>query len=179
MNKIEKILIDCIKKIEGNVLGFGNLDEKIIKEIDKNKNISEFILFSDDNISGEESKKTKRNKQVAYKKIRKKIKKKNINNIIACYDDLKGYRRRFVQDSLYLSKQNIYVYIKSEEIDEELIIKRFKRYHQDIELIECKDGFVIHIKKVKYRKNKIRDMFYLVIDFVIDVINIIGDLFVI
>lgn len=179
MSKIEKILIDSIKKMNGYVLGFGNLDEKTIKEIDKNKNISEFMLLSDNCINTGGKQKAKRKKHILYKKIRKKFKKKNVTNVIACYDDLKKYRRRFISDSLFLSKENIYVFIKDEDIDEELVERRFKRYHQEVKLIECSDGFVLHIKKIKYRKNKFRDTLYLFLDSISDMVSLIGDLFII
>ena len=93
MNKIEKVLLDSIKKMSGYVLGFGTIDEKIIKEMTQNENISEFMLLSNNSNGTGDKRKFRIKKQVTYKKIRKKFKKKNVTNIIACYDDLKKYRR--------------------------------------------------------------------------------------
>jgi len=179
MNKIEKVLSDEIKKMQGFVLGFGNLSEKLINNINKNNNINEFVLLSDEYTSSTGNAKLKGNKKIAYRNIRKKFKNKNVTNIVASYDELGKYHRRFIADSLYLTEQNIYVFIKNEDIDEELVTKRYQRYHQKLEIIECRDGFILHIEKSKYRKNKIRDLFYLIIDCIIDGINFIGDLFVI
>lgn len=179
MNKIEKVLLDKVKTMKGFVLGFGSLDESIIKGINKNNNINEFILLSDTNISSTSDSKSKNNKKLSYHKIQKKFRKKNVTNIIASYDDLKSYHRRFIVDSLFLAKENIYVIIKNEDIDVDLVSKRFKRYHQELEVIECRNGYVLQIRKTKYRKNKLRDSIYLIIDFFIDILNIIGDLFVI
>lgn len=178
MNKIEKVLLDEIKNMQGFVLGFGNLSEKLISNIDKNNNITEFVLLSDEYTSSIGNSKSKTNNKIAYRKIRKKFKHKNITNIVASYDELGKYHRRFICDSLYLAKENIYVFIKNEDIDEELIEKRYQRYHQQLQIIECRDGFVLHIKKTKYRKNKARDMIYLITDCIVDGINFIGDLFV-
>jgi len=178
MNKIEKTLLNSIENMQGYVLGFGNIDDKIIKAINKNNEISEFVLLSDDCVSDDDTK-SKRTKKIPYRRIRKKFKKKNVTNIIASYDELGKYHRRFISDSLFLSKQNIYVFIKNEDIDIELIEKRYKRYHQKMKLIECSDGFLLHIEKIKYRKNVFRDKIYLFIDLVVDGINFIGDLFIV
>lgn len=178
MNKIEKVLSDKVRNMKGFVLGFGQIDESLIKEIDKNNNINEFVLLSDANMSSTENSKSKNNKKLSYHKIQKKFRKKNITNIIAFYDDLKSYRRRFVIDSLFLAKENIYVIIKNEDIDVDLVKNRFKRYHQELEITECRNGYVLQIKKTKYRKNKVRDSLYLLMDFIVDIINLIGDLFV-
>ena len=46
-------------------------------------------------------------------------------------------------------------------------------------MINCRDGIVLIITKDKYKKNKLRDKFYLFINCIEDVINFIGDLFVV
>lgn len=177
MNKIEKVLLDSAKKLEGNILGFGNLSEKVIETIDKNTKITEFILLSDKSLPTSDGK-GRSSKRIPYKKIRKKFRKKNITTIIASYDELEKYHRRFISDSLYLVKKEIYLYIKNEDIDVDIIKKRFARYHQDLEEIACKDGTLLKITKTNYKKNKARDSWYLFMNFIGDGINYIGDLFV-
>lgn len=178
MNKIDKVLLDSVKNMQGSVLGFGNISQKIIDSIDKNNNILEFTLLSGD--SGIKVEKDGfSSKKIPYHKIYKKFRKKNITSIIASYDELAKYKRRFISDSLCLAKQNVIVFIKNEDIDVDVIKKRYDRYHQNCEIINCRDGVVFIITKEKYKKNKLRDKLYLFINCIEDVINFIGDLFVI
>jgi len=177
MNKIDKVLMDDIKKMKGSILGFGDFDEKIINSINKNDNIIEFSLLSNGIISSEDSGRSS-SKKILYRKIRRKFRKKNITNIIASYEDLDKYHRRFISDSLYLAKNQIHVFIKNDEIDVDIIKKRFERYHQECEMIECRDGIVLKITKKNYKRNRLRDTLYLFINFIGDGINFIGDLFV-
>lgn len=177
MNKLEKVLLDSIKEMNGFVLGFGSLEDKIINAIKKNKNIFEFTLLGDYGECGSGIK-SKKSRELPYHKIRNKFKKKNIEHIIAYYEKLGKYHRRFIMDSLYLANKSIDIFIKDKDIDIDLIIKRYQRYQQKCELIECRDGFVLKIIKNNYKKNKFRDIFYLFIDFIVDGINFVGDLFI-
>lgn len=178
MNKIEKVLLDSIKEMHGFILGFGNLDEKIIKSIDKNNKINEFILLSDTYTKSTGKSKSKRTKKIAYRKIRNRFKKKNVTNIIASYEELEKYQRRFISDSLFLAKDNIYLFIKNKDIDADIIKKRYERYHQECEMIPCRDGIIVKITKKNYKANKAKDTLYLCMNFMSDVMNFIGDLFV-
>jgi len=178
MNKKEKVLIENIKEMKGKILGFGNLSDKIIDSINKNNNIEEFVLLSDNyGLSSGKSRKSK-TKKITYRKIRKQFKNKNITNIIASYEKLKKYKRRFISDSLFLSKDKIYIFIKNNEKDIEIIKKRYERYKQEIKMINCKDGTILIIIKKHYKKNKLKDTIYLIIDIIIDELEIIGDLFI-
>lgn len=177
MNKIEKILLDSIKEMNGFILGFGTLDDKVINSIKNNKNIFEFTMLNNGSNSGD-GKKGKNSKKLPYRKIRKKFINKNVGHIIAYYDELDKYHRRFISDSLYLANSSIYIYMKNTDIDIDLIVKRYQRYQQHCELVKCRDGFVLKITKNDYKKNIFRDIFYLFIDFILDGINLIGDLFI-
>lgn len=179
MNKIEKVLLDNSRTMHGSVLGFGSLDEKLLSEIDKNQNITTFTVLSDLNYTGGEGKKRGPSKKISYRKIRKKFRKQNIQYIIASYDDLHGYHRRFISDSLYLAEYSVILFVKNEDIDIDIIKKRYARYHQKCDVISCRDGVVFKITKKDYKENRIRDTFYLFINFVSDGINFIGDLFVV
>ena len=177
MNKLEKILLDSIKEMNGFVLAFGSLEDKLINAIEKNKNIFEFTLLGD-YIKGESGIKGKKSKKLPYRKIRNKFKKKNVEHIIAHYEELGKYRRKFIIDSLYLANKSIDIFIMDKDIDINVIINRYQRYQQNCELIKCRDGFVLKITKNDYKKNKFRDILYLFIDFVVDGINFVGDLFI-
>ena len=179
MNKIDKVLLDEVKEWKGNILGFGNLSEKIIASIEKNNNILGFTLLSSSQKSSSTSKKGRSSRKLPYHKIRKKFRKKHIMHIIAFYDELERYHRRFISDSLYLAQDSITIFIKNENIDVDIIKKRYERYHQECEIISCKDGVVLKIRKINYKANKVRDTFYLFINFISDGINFIGDLFVV
>jgi len=176
MNKIEKVLLDSIKSMDGFVLGFGDFSDKITSTIDKLNSITEFTVLSGGNMSsGEKCGKKPRLKKILYKKIKKKFKNKNVNYIIASYEELEGYKRRFISDSLNLVNKSIYIYVNDEDIDINVIKRRYERYHETVEIIECRDGFVLHIEKKKYKKNIIRDKFYLIIDAIVDGFNFFGD----
>jgi len=45
-------------------------------------------------------------------------------------------------------------------------------------MINCKDGTILIIIKKHYKKNKLKDTIYLIIDIIIDELEIIGDLFI-
>lgn len=180
MNKVEKYLVASIHNMQGHGLGFGTFGEKVMSEISKNSLITEFDFLSSNEgrvIRGGNVK--KHLEKIPYRKMRKKFRKKRIDYIIANYDELGKYHRRFVMDSLYLAKNKIDVIVRNEDIDIELLAKRYQRFHIYYELIHCKDGVILHIEKENYKKNKFRDSFYLLIDSFVDIVNFIGDLFVI
>ena len=180
MNKIEKVTLDAINKMEGCILGFGNFSDNITSKINKLDKIYEFLILDNGEMKSQQGEggSKKKNKYISYKKIKKKFKKKNIDYIIANYEELGKYHRRFISDSLFLTNKSIYVIIKSEDTDVELIKRRYGRYKETCEIIECRDGFVLHIEKNKYKSNILRDKIYLIIDTIIDGIIFFGDVFV-
>ena len=179
MNKIEKVLLDSIKNMDGFILGFGSFSDKITSIIDKFDSITEFTTLSDgkiitDNKDGKKSK----TKKVLYKKIRKKFKNKNVNYIIASYEELESYKRRFISDSLYIANKSIYIYVHDKDIDINTIKHRYERLNENVEITECRDGYVLYIEKKNYKKNIIRDKFYLIIDAIVDGFNFFGDMII-
>ena len=117
---MENYLNKLVKKLDGNILAFGNLSDKVINSINENNNILLFDLLNNSKDSGDSS--DYKNKKIRYSNIRKKYMKKNITNIIAIYSDLEEYKNNFIIDSIVISKKNIYLMVSKKD---------------DIELIKC------------------------------------------
>lgn len=182
MNKIEKVMLDIVNKMEGCIVGFGSFSDNVKDKINKSDKIYEFLILDNGEIKSKEDSAGSKNKNkyiyISYKKIRKKLRNKNINHIIANYEELGRYHRRFISDSLFLTNKSIYIIVKNDDTDIDLIRKRYERYNEVCEITECRDGIVLHIIKNKYKNNFIRDKFYLTIDTIVDGIILFGDIFV-
>lgn len=174
MNKVENNLVNLAKKMSGKILSFEIDSSKLLYQIDKNANIIEFNLLNHCSSSIGKCMSKGRKTIVNYKKIRKYFGKKKQDTVLCDYNTIGRYQRRFVADSMYLAKKDIYVLVTKEFLD--IVIKRYKRYKVSLDVIECKDGYII---KVEPRENKIHyilDKFYLLIDYLYDVIDVIGDI---
>lgn len=172
MSKIEGWLVRYAKKIEGNVLALGNFDKNFIDTLRENKKVVGFDLLGE--VQGESGKGKGRKKRIPFKKIYKRYKKKKIDYIVSSYDDLMGYKRRFIIDSVALSTNTIVV-LKN-EAHLELVKNRFSRYPVVIEEHIEKNGYILIIsheeKSIKHKR------IYLLKDTIIDGLEMFGDLFI-
>ncbi len=161
---MDNYLIQQIKKLQGNVLGIGNFNEKVKKAIEDNKSIEECFLLE------ETSKKLTKNKlrffnrkrKVNIKKLRKTFKKKSIDTTIANYKTIIEFQKWFVRESIYITHEKIYIY--GEKIELEDLIKKYKRYTKNIELKEENDEFVLEINCENTKTNKLKDIGYWWVD---------------
>lgn len=177
MSNVQTYLSLVSKKLSGKVLGFGDIDSKIIDTLEKNDAVVEFTLLS--GITGSYSGNGKNSgKKVLYKNVRKKFKKKKISTIICYYKDLDKYRYRFIADSVVLASDKIYLYIENNACDLERLKKQYERYNVYIEEEKCRGGIVlvISLSDKKYRKWK--EKYYRIVDKLYDLYELIGDLFV-
>ena len=171
-------IYDIAKVVSGNVLGIG-VDETISEILEQNERVLNCNLLNSltkqaTNVQG----KKKRLKRIRIKKIRKVFKKKKVDFIICNTEEIKKYIKTFVKDSIYINKNILYLYnIKDEELKKE-IIKKYKRYNTDIEELKDKEDSVLKIDNSKAKTNIIKDSFYLVVDTLISLFNIISDLLV-
>ena len=171
-------IYDISKVVSGNVLGIG-VDETISEILNQNErvitcNLLNEIVKKSSKVEG----KKKRLKRIRIKKLRKVFKKKKVDFIICNMEEIKKYMKTFVKDSIYINKNILYIYnIKDEEIKQE-IIKKYKRYNTNIEEIKEKEDLVLKIDNSNAKTNFIKDSFYIVVDTLTTIFNIISDLLV-
>ena len=160
-------MIDVIKKLSGNVVGIG-LDDKLVKEIEKNNLITNCNLL-DSYTKKEKKLKGIKGKTINIKKLRKVFKKKKVDYIICNYSVLEKYLITFVSDSVYINLKKIYFYnIKETDV----LIKKYKRYNTIIK--NTKE--YLEIDNSNSKTNKFKDIYYTTIDFINRIIEIIGDI---
>lgn len=157
---MEKYLINEIKKMEGSLIGLGITNEKIKDEIQKNKNIVTCYLLDEKSkrLKGKKFSILNKGKTINIKKIKSVFKKKRIDNIICDYELIKPFLKTFVRDSVYINKNKLYVYGNKDNYDE--LVNKYKRYTDDIQIIDKKDKIIIVINNSKSTNNKIKDIGY-------------------
>ena len=169
-------IYDITKCTSGNVLGIG-VDEKITELLEQNSLVTNCNLL---NSYTKETTKTKtkkqKTKQIRIKKLRKVFKKKKVDFIICNIEEIKKYTKTFIKDSVYINKDMLYIYnIKETELKQELI-KKYKRYNTIVEEIKDNETTILKIDNKNSKTNIIKDIFYLIIDTLIQLFNIISDL---
>lgn len=167
------------KNVSGKVLVIGVENKNVLQVLDKNKNIAELYTM---NFNGKKKSKDKgvgrRGKTVSIKKIRKIFKKKRIDYIICNIEDINRFLRTFIRDSVYINKTKLYIYGTKDNLDSELIEKRYKRYNTNIIVTEYNKELLIEIDNSKAYNNKIKDIFYNISDICYSIVNAIGDLLI-
>lgn len=169
---MKKELIKLINSFKGNVLAIG-IDDKLSDAIDKNDLITNCdILNYVSSKTDYEEVKQKKMKTIDIKKIRKIYKKKKIDYIICEYNQIEKYLNSFVKDSVYINSSKLYFY---GNFNEQLLLKKYKRYTNNINLIYHKKDVIIEIDNTNTKNNIFKEFFYKIIDGVSNLIEIIGD----
>ncbi len=172
---LDKRLVSIIKKLNGNLLAFEIDNKKIIDVIDSNNKITNCDLY---NCWCEEDDSKGKSKRVFITSLRKRYKKKGNDYIIAFIDNMDKYFKTFIKDSIYINKKDIYLYTYNKEYDLDLIIKKYKRYNVNIEIINLKNGCILKISTSNAKNNRIKDFYYYVYDLLIDIIDSITDILI-
>ena len=168
-----KNLYEIIASMKGSVLAIG-LDEKLATKIDKNDNILKCDILNYESKKDIDSNgKKKKEKRINIKKLRKIYKKKKIDYILCNYEHISKYLNTFIKDSIYINKIKLYFY---GVVDEELIVKRYKRYNTKIEIKKFKDSIIIEIDTTNAKNNILKEFKYKLIDGFIKGIELIGDI---
>lgn len=168
-------IYDIAKVVSGNVLGIG-VDGEISEILEQNERITECNLLNSYLSQSKEENKKQKLKKIRVRKIRKVFKKKKVNFIICNITEIKKYLKTFVKDSIYINKEILYIYnIEDEELKKELI-KKYKRYNTNIEEIKDKKTTILKIDNSKAKTNIFKDNFYLIVDTLVKLFNIISDL---
>ena len=175
MNKVEKELIKIIKKMNGSVICFGVYDEKILDIIKNNKAILNCDIYTLKDVNILSSEKSGRNKNFNINKLTKRYKKKNNNYIIGNIQELHRYKKTFVRDSVYINEDEIFLF-SEDDYDFEDIIRMYKRYNAQIDLIKLDNGVILKINVKNIKVSKLKCKWYSFIDSIISIYNAIGDL---
>ena len=169
-------IYDIARLVSGNVLGIG-VDETISEILEQNERVLNCnLLNSFSKTENSKQEKKQRLKKIRIKKIRKVFKKKKVDFIICNIDEIKKYLKTFIKDSIYINKDILYIYnIEDEELKKELI-KKYKRYNVKIEELKDNKKTILKIDNKLSKTNIFKDTFYLIIDTLIQLLNIISDI---
>lgn len=170
MKKITNNLIDQIKNMQGNVLGIGINDPKVLKQINENENII-FCDLLDKIEKGASGSKSSKSKKISLNKLRKQYKKKRIHYLIVEEEMVKDVKN-FVKDSIYITNTEIICILN----EESKMKQKYKRYKTIIQEVDCLDGNLLMVDVTKAKNNKIKEFFYSIIDIAMEFIEIITNL---
>lgn len=174
-NKLEEI----IKKCEGNVLSVC-LDEKLMDAFNNNNKITLYSVDSNKSsglFKKKNKRKTNKGKTINIKKLRKYINKKSVDYMFCNMNEMFGYYKYFIKDSVHLNNNKLYIYAEK-DIDKDLIIKNYKRYNTSIEYNEYKNGYIIIVDNTKSKTNFIKDSLYFIKDTFYNIAETIGNLLI-
>jgi len=154
------------------------------KVILNNNNILSCDVFSvnNDNSSKKKNKgelDKKIDKQISLREINKEYDKKELDYIFCDIEVIKKEINYFIKNSLYLSKNRIFIYGNKEDYDVETIIERYKKYHLQMNIKEKNDTYILEIyasEKYKKFKSKLYLGLYNTVDVINHLIDSTGDL---
>lgn len=175
-----KYLLDIIKKMEGNVIGVG-IDSKLLDGFNKNNRVNVYTI---DNakpgigISKSKKRTTSSGKTINIKKLYKYFKKNSIDYIICNTEEVNDYLKYFIRDSIYLNNNKIYLYGNKDNMDIELLEKRYKRYKSIIEVKEYKDNVLIIIDSSNSKSNWLKNKMYFISDTLYNIVEFISNVLV-
>ena len=180
---IEKELSKILKNIEGRILLIGNDSNSLNKIVLDNNNILSCDIFnaniSKGNAKSKGSLGSNNTKQIALRKIDKEYKKKELDYIFCDIEVVKNEINYFIKNSLYLSKNRIFIYGNINDYDLETLIERYKKYNLEMNLKEKNDTYILEIyssSKYKKIKTKLNLVLYNTVDSINKLTNFIGDL---
>ena len=170
-------LINEFKNLAGSVLGIGYINDKYLKELNKNDAISVDLLTSNlasatkkSLVAKEIRKDKKKGKSVYIKKIKKVFKRHKPDYIICNVDDVNNYLKSFIKDSLYITKDKLFIFSEENKVDLDELFNKYKRYNKSI---EKKDKYLI-IDNTNYKNNILKNIWYYIIDTFIAIYDYIG-----
>lgn len=178
MKKDEKKLFQIAKKVEGNVLVIGVQDEKLLEVLNQNEKILKCDLLNSVSNSGKDNKKPKKKKNFNIRKLRKKYRKKKIDNIICNMEDIYPYLKTFVKDSVYINRGKLYFYGEQKKYDLDRMIQKYKKYHAKVEHTYDGTYFYLTISNEHSKTNFLKDFWIQLCDGCYWLYEIIGDLLI-
>lgn len=174
-NRLEEI----IKKLEGNVLVMC-LDEKLLDRFENNNKVNLYAIYSNRSngmFSKSKKKQTNKGKTINIKKLRKYLNKKSVDYLICNIEEVKEYYKYIIKDTIYLNNNTIYIY-SSNEIDEDFIIKKYKRYNVEINVTKYKNGYILIIDNRNGKNSYLKDKLYFINDTFYNLAEFIGNILI-
>lgn len=175
-----KYLLDIIKKIEGNVIGIG-IEDKLLDGFKRNNKVNVYTINkSISRISFFKSKKrtTSSGKIINIKKLYKYFKKNSVDYIICNIEEVNDYLKYFIRDGIYLNKNKIYLFGNKNDMDIDLLNKRFNRYNSKIDIKEFKDNILLIIDNTNSKTNSFKNIIYFISDTLYNLIDFISNVFI-
>jgi len=160
-------LLEDAKKFIGNVVCVGVKNPNLLSTLNKNNKISVYTIdFAGKRklFSSKKKSKISDGKKINIKKLRKTFKKKSIDNLVYDLNEMYEYFKYFIGDSILITRGKIYIYGTSSYIDPKVLIKRYKRYNTTSFLEIDGDSFTIVIDAENSKTNWLKNKFYLIVD---------------
>lgn len=170
-------LLEIIKNLNGNIFTLGIIDKDLILAIQNNPQISHFLMLNiNQHVEYEKSNNYKPTKPIKIKKIKKKNRKKRIDYTICEISDCKDHFQTLINDTIYFTKTKIFYYGKITDYDIELLIKKYRRYNVIIKLTKFpNDEFILEVDTTKAKTNKLKSLFYRIVDFFALIFNFLTE----
>lgn len=170
-----KELKNIINNLEGNLLGIGVEDDKIITLISNNDKITEVDLLS--KTSGKKLKGFgSKTKKINIKKLKKRYKKKSIDNMIIEASSVYKYLKNIVKDTIYLNNNKLIIYGNIIDTDLDLFLERYNRYNVKIEKIIKDKNYILIIDNKNSKNFFFKDKWYFIKDCLYVIIDMIGEI---
>ena len=176
MNSVEQTIKQMIQKGKGNILAIGTSNSMNLL-LEKNKEITTCDVLSKITFKNGKRRLFHKPKSFHLKKMRKTFHKKQKDMLIGDIQEFQHYYKRFIPDSVYITKGIICLYTTSNS-DLDLFARRYYRYIHSIQTKICKDGKVIIIEIGDAKNHFWKDKIYYIIDVIIEFIDIIGDVLI-
>jgi hypothetical protein len=172
-----KKIVNEIHTFKGNVLCIGVTDDKILSCLNKNNNIGLYELSRPEPrkiFSKRKRVRTKSGKSVPIKKFRKIFKRKSIDYLIINLNSVYDYYKYMASNSIYVCNRKIYIYGSSKLVTANDIGIKFKRYKTKVECIQDNDDYLVIIDSSLARFNFFKEKYYLLIDTLINLGDMIS-----
>lgn len=178
-NFIKESLKKELKNSTGNILCIGLNDKDLLDIIDNNKKIIKCDILNNNCIKiGKDNSNGPSSKTVNIKNIKNIFKKKRIDKVLCDYKHIENHLKSFIKDSIYITKGNILIYGKYREKELEKIINLYNRYEIKNTIKSDKNYYIIEFEINNKKTNKLKDFGYLIIDFLLELYDIITELLV-
>lgn len=115
-------------------------------------------------------------KTVNIKKLQKKYKKKSIDYLLVDCLAIKKYMQYFIKNSVYINGKELFLFGNLDDVDLDLIIKRYNRYNVKIQKEIFDKQFILIVDNTKSKNNCFKDKWYFIKDTLFIAVDAIGDL---
>lgn len=168
MKKMEEEVISLVKGLEGYLLAVGVDNPKILNAVINNKKINQSYSLKN------KTKHDKDSEEITLKKINKKIKIK-VNYVLCDIDGIGIYLWSMIRNTYKLVSDKIIFYGNIDSYDTLKISKKYTRYGSLCDIKRLDDGYLIIVDVTNLKINPFKKICYYVIDFLVDIVDAIGN----